>query len=154
MVFIISMNVNKTELSATKGFTIVHCRLWNMVQGSNLNWNRCICSSLIHQHLIHQHSCVFESNITKNYYFWPPISILLILFVKKICIWDLLRILVWDMVAMPGNFILLWRKFNKSGNFSVSQGKFNSFKWVTGRSLSFSTFSSITIVLISHVIFL
>ena len=26
MVSIISMNVNKTELSATKGFTIVHCR--------------------------------------------------------------------------------------------------------------------------------
>ena len=27
---------------ATKGFTIVHCRLWNMVHESNLNWNRCI----------------------------------------------------------------------------------------------------------------
>ena len=36
------MNVNKTKLPATKGFTIVHCRLWNMVHGSNLNWNRCI----------------------------------------------------------------------------------------------------------------
>ena len=23
-------------------FTIVHCRLWNMVHGNNLNWNRCI----------------------------------------------------------------------------------------------------------------
>ena len=23
-------------------FTMVHCRLWNMVHGSNLNWNRCI----------------------------------------------------------------------------------------------------------------
>ena len=39
---IISMNVNKTELPATKGFTIVHCRLWNIVHGSNLKWNRCI----------------------------------------------------------------------------------------------------------------
>ena len=28
MVSIISMNVNKTKLSATKGFTIVHCRPW------------------------------------------------------------------------------------------------------------------------------
>ena len=111
-----------------------------------------ICSSLIHQHLIHQHSCVFESNITKNYYFWPPISILLILFPKNICISDLLRILVWDMVTMPGSFILLWRKFNKSGNFSVSQGKFHSFKWVRRRSLSSLTFSSINIVLIRHVI--
>ena len=36
------MNVNKTKLPATKGFTIVHCRLWNMVDGSNFNWNRCI----------------------------------------------------------------------------------------------------------------
>ena len=42
MVSITSMNVNKTKLPATKGFTIVHCRLWNMVHGSNLNWNRCI----------------------------------------------------------------------------------------------------------------
>ena len=42
MISIISMNVNKTKLPATKGFTIVHCRLWNMVHGSNLNWNRCI----------------------------------------------------------------------------------------------------------------
>ena len=41
-VSIISMNLNKTKLPATKGFTIVHCRLWNMVHGSNLNWNRCI----------------------------------------------------------------------------------------------------------------
>ena len=32
------MNVNKTKLPAAKGITIVHCRLWNMVQGSNLNW--------------------------------------------------------------------------------------------------------------------
>ena len=38
MVSIISMNVNKTEISATKGFTMVHCRLWNMVHGSNVNW--------------------------------------------------------------------------------------------------------------------
>ena len=37
MVSIISMNVNKTKLPATKGFTIVHCRLWNMVHGSNIN---------------------------------------------------------------------------------------------------------------------
>ena len=36
------MNVNKTELPATKGFAIVHCRLWNIVHGSNLKWNRCI----------------------------------------------------------------------------------------------------------------
>ena len=42
MVSIISMNVNKVELPVTKGFTIVHCRLWKMVHGSNLNWNRCI----------------------------------------------------------------------------------------------------------------
>ena len=42
MVFIILMNVNKTKLPATKGFTIVHLRLWNMVHESNLNWNRCI----------------------------------------------------------------------------------------------------------------
>ena len=42
MVSIISMNLNKTNLPATKGFTIVHCRLWNMVHESNLNWNRCI----------------------------------------------------------------------------------------------------------------
>ena len=34
MVSIISMNVNKTELPATKGFTMVHCRVWNMVHGS------------------------------------------------------------------------------------------------------------------------
>ena len=32
--------VNKIKLPATKGFTIVHCRLWNMVHRSNLNWNR------------------------------------------------------------------------------------------------------------------
>ena len=46
MVSIISMNANKTELPATKGFTMVHCRLWNMVHGSNLNWNRCIFQNL------------------------------------------------------------------------------------------------------------
>ena len=47
MVSIISMNVNKTKLPATKGFTIVHCRLWNMVHGSNPNWNRCITCTLV-----------------------------------------------------------------------------------------------------------
>ena len=47
MVSIISMNVNKTKLLATKGFTIVHCRLWNMVHGSDLNWNRCITCTLV-----------------------------------------------------------------------------------------------------------
>ena len=46
MVSIISMNMNKTELPATKWFTIVHCRPWNMVHGSNLNWNRCITRSI------------------------------------------------------------------------------------------------------------
>ena len=30
MISIISINVNKTEIPATKGFTIVHCRLWNI----------------------------------------------------------------------------------------------------------------------------
>ena len=45
-VSIISMNVNKIKLPATKGFTIVQCRLWNMVHGSILNWNRCISNSL------------------------------------------------------------------------------------------------------------
>ena len=34
MVSIISMNVNKTKIPATKGFTfIADCRLWNMVHG-------------------------------------------------------------------------------------------------------------------------
>ena len=42
MVSIISTNVNKTELVATKGFTMVCCRAWNIVHRSNLNWNRCI----------------------------------------------------------------------------------------------------------------
>ena len=37
MISIISMNMNKTKLSATKGLTIMHCRLWNMVHRSNLN---------------------------------------------------------------------------------------------------------------------
>ena len=46
MVSIISMNMNKTELPATKWFTIVHCRPWNMVHASNLNWNRCITGSV------------------------------------------------------------------------------------------------------------
>ena len=49
----------------------------------------------------------FKSNIPKIseiYYWWPPISILL--FEKNICISDLLRILVCDLVAMPGKFIL------------------------------------------------
>ena len=45
----------------------------------------------------------FKSNITKNYYCWPPPSILLILFEKNICILDLLRILVWDIVANARN---------------------------------------------------
>ena len=43
-------------------------------------------------------------NTTKIYYRWPAISILL--FEKKISISDFLRILVCDMVAMPGKFIL------------------------------------------------
>ena len=34
MVSIISINMNKTELPATKGFTIVHCRLWNINHAS------------------------------------------------------------------------------------------------------------------------
>ena len=34
MVSIISINVNKTELPATKGFTTVHCRLWNINHAS------------------------------------------------------------------------------------------------------------------------
>ena len=34
MVSIISINVDKTELPATKGFTIVHCRLWNINHAS------------------------------------------------------------------------------------------------------------------------
>ena len=42
-----SMNVNKTKLPDPKGFTIVHCRLWNMVHGSNLNWNRCIFATYL-----------------------------------------------------------------------------------------------------------
>ena len=36
MVSIISMNVKKTKLPTTKGFTIVHCRLWNMFTGATL----------------------------------------------------------------------------------------------------------------------
>ena len=50
------MKVNKTKLPATKGFTIVHCSLWNIVHGSNLYWNRRIlpsvdqqCSAIIKQ---------------------------------------------------------------------------------------------------------
>ena len=38
MVLIVSRNVNNTELPATKGFTIVHCRPWKQI-----NCNRCIC---------------------------------------------------------------------------------------------------------------
>ena len=38
MVSIISMNLT----SRNKRVTIVHRRLWNMVHGSNLDWNRCI----------------------------------------------------------------------------------------------------------------
>ena len=74
-----------------------------------------ICSSLTHEH-----SCVFycfgaeifTSKIksiklllfkSKSYYCWPPLSILLILFEKNICILDLLRNLVCDMVANARN---------------------------------------------------
>ena len=75
-----------------------------------------ICSSLTHQH-----SCVFYffgteifmSKIksikllllfkSKIYYCWPPLSILLMFFEKNICILDLLRILVCDMVANARN---------------------------------------------------
>ena len=38
MVPIVSRNVNNTELPATKGFTIVHCRPWKQI-----NCNRCVC---------------------------------------------------------------------------------------------------------------
>ena len=52
MVSIISMNVNKIKLLLTKGFTIVHRRLWKMVHGSNLNWNRCIkCQYWVCSHM-------------------------------------------------------------------------------------------------------
>ena len=47
MVSIISINVNKTKLPTTKGFTIEHCRLWKMVHGGNLNWNRRIKMLLV-----------------------------------------------------------------------------------------------------------
>ena len=38
--------MNRAELPATKGSTIVHHRLWRMdhVHGNNLNWNRCLPS--------------------------------------------------------------------------------------------------------------
>ena len=52
------MNVNKTKLPATKGFTTVLCRLWNMVHGSNLNWNRCI----------HVPITAFHWDYTSNHY--------------------------------------------------------------------------------------
>ena len=47
------------------------------------------------------HSVSFKSNITKNYYCWPPISILL--FEKNICISDILRILECDMCYHASN---------------------------------------------------
>ena len=53
MVSIVSLNVSKTELPAKKGFTILHCRLWNIVQGSNLNWNWFIqCNKLCFCHYL------------------------------------------------------------------------------------------------------
>ena len=47
----------------------------------------------------------FKSNITKIYYGWPPISILLFERTSA-CISEILRILVCDMVAMPETLIL------------------------------------------------
>jgi len=48
------MNVNTTKLPTTKGFTMMQCRLWNMVHGSNLNWNRCIPSfNLVYLSIYH-----------------------------------------------------------------------------------------------------
>ena len=67
MVSIISMNVNKTKLPATKGFTIVHCRLWNMVHGSNLNWNRCMHNDDISQSTHYKLRCqvhTYSNSIT------------------------------------------------------------------------------------------
>ena len=40
-----------------------------------------------------------KSNVTKKNYLWPSLSILQILLKKNICISDLLKILVCDMVA-------------------------------------------------------
>ena len=53
----------------------------------------------------------YKSNITKIYYCWPYISILY-LFEKGIsCVSDFLRILVCDMVAMPGKEVLRYMYF-------------------------------------------
>ena len=48
----------------------------------------------------------YQSNLTKIYYCRPYVSVLY-LFEKSIsCVSDLLRILVCDMVAMPGKEVL------------------------------------------------
>ena len=53
-------------------FTMVHCRLWNMVYGSNLNWNRCI--RLLGCHQNHSTTVSWQSRGWCNYGIKRPIK--------------------------------------------------------------------------------
>ena len=58
------------KTSCYKGFTIVHCRLWNMVHGSNLNWNRCIRSVCFDGPLL----CIRQSTCSMVVEQWKAIN--------------------------------------------------------------------------------